>query len=883
MDTSARWQEVRRLFDAVCDLPPSEWERGLRALSDDPRLVEEALAVLQAQTVGFERAMRPLGEFMATLAADELKVGDRLGVWVLARRLASGGMGTVFVAERADGLFRQRVAIKLLRGAIAGEAAMQRMAGERQILAGLQHPGIARLYDGGTTPAGQPYLVMEHVEGLPIDAHCDRDALGLRARVQLFLRVCAAVQAAHADLVVHCDLKPDNVLVRGNGDPVLLDFGIARLLGDMQDVPHAHGFCTPAYASPEQLRGGHVGVASDVFSLGVLLAELLAGVRTGGRRGAAGEVPLPSMLAPGDCGWKRRLSGDLDAVAGQACALDPARRYASVGALAADLQAWLDRRPVAAAGDGRAYRASRFLQRHRLAAALAGFAAVALATGLALALWQAHVARGQRDAALREAAKSRAMLDFMTGLFEQADPAQAQGQAPDVRQLLAQGSARMRARFEAQPEVRAELLGAMASAHRGLGFFQEALPLAEEAVALARTSGPEPLLHAQELNRARILHHLARYPDALAILDPLQADLDRAGPSARPLAAAVAHARALALQALNRLDEAEQAYRYAYGLRVAAFGEGDRASQETALRLVSLFVLRKRHDDAAQLARSTLTAVRASADGRDPHLAEAIDALAMVLANTGPLGEAEALRREELAIRQAAYGDAHPSTVGARNDLAGVLYVQGRHDEASAIYREVLAARLSHYGPTHPAVATAANNLAVTELEAGRAAQGLAPAHQALAIRMDTYGPRHHGTATSLHTLGLIELERGDRAGLVHLEQAVAAWEAAMGRDGPHLAAPLRDLARARVLFDASERDCAVAERALALARALEPARLAYVEVIRAACALARGEAGDAAGLDARISTLRGLVQPGDARLRRAADLRAAARAATAR
>src|SRR5690606_32629930 len=256
---------------------------------------------LAAQTASFNRALQPLGELMATLPAGELQAGDRLGAWQLVERLASGGMGTVFVAERVDQLFRQRVAIKLLRGNAGTAAAVQRLATERQILAELQHPNIARLYDGGTTPAGQPYLVMEYIEGLRLDAHCTQRALGLRERLQLFLRVCAAVQAAHLRLVVHCDLKPSNVLVRENGEPVLLDFGIARLL-DVGEGEDADGFCTPAYASPEQLRGARVGVSSDVFSLGVLLTELLAGTQ-GGRAGGGDAIPLPSVLAVDDCAW----------------------------------------------------------------------------------------------------------------------------------------------------------------------------------------------------------------------------------------------------------------------------------------------------------------------------------------------------------------------------------------------------------------------------------------------------------------------------------------------------------------------------------------------------------------------------------------------------
>lgn len=859
----ARWQEVRRLFDAVCEHPPESWEPRLRTLSSDPELVDEALALLQAQTIGFERAVRPLGELMGSLAADELEAGARLGPWVLAGRLARGGMGTVFVAERADGLFRQRVAIKLLRGGVLDDAAAGRLATERQILAELQHPGIARLYDGGTTPAGHPYLVMEYVDGLPLDTYCEQRGLGLRERLRLLLRVCAPVQAAHARLVVHCDLKPSNVLVREGSEPVLLDFGIARLLGESASDAESSGYCTLAYASPEQRRGERIGVASDVFSLGVLLTGLLARVdQVRDSDGPDARVLAPSTLAGPDCPWRRQLRGDLDAIAARACAPDPAARYASVQELSADLGAWLDQRPVEAAGGGRAYRTRLFLRRHRIGVAVSTLAVLGLVTGFALALWQAQNARLQRDAALLEGAKTRAMLEFMTGLFVQADPGAAQGRELTARELLEDGRRRIQGRFDAQPEVRAELLGAMASAHRGLGDYDAALPLAEEAAVLAARAGAAALADAQTLTRARVLHHMGRYPEALALLEPLQArhpgEPGRAG-----LAASVAHARALSLQASNRLDEAEQAYLLAHRLRLADPHEV-RASQETAMRLVSLLTLRRRYDEAGSLARSTLAQVRASTAPADPHLAEAIGSLAMVLGNTGPVAEAEALRREALAILEASYGPDHPGTQGARNNLASVFYTQGRYDEAAEIFAQVRDARLRHYGDAHPLVATAANNLANAQLALRRPADALASAGQALAIRMQVYGPDHHTTATSLHTLGAVAMELGDRAALDHLGRAIDSWETAAGPDSRHLAAPLRDLARARLMFGEADPECAIIERSRRLAGPQPPPREAYVEALADACRFAAGRSGARQALAASRARLEALAGPGD-------------------
>jgi serine/threonine-protein kinase len=869
---------LRDLFDAVCDLPAAQWRPRLEALSDDAALVDEALALLQAQTVSFNRALGPLSALMEALPEAELQVGDRLGQWQLVERLASGGMGTVFVAERADHLFRQRVAIKLLRGVAADAHIARRLAEERRILAELEHPGIARLFDGGTTPAGHPYLVMEYIQGAPLDEHCRREKLDLHDRVRQCLRVCLAVQAAHQRLVIHCDIKPSNILMRDADSPVLLDFGIAQMLGHGAADPLS--FCTPAYASPEQLAGAGLGVTSDVFSLGVLITELLAD-RGAGRTAADRDapVPLPSVLAASDCAWRGRLRGDLDAIAAKACALSPQARYASVQELVADLKAWLGRRPVAAANGGWSYRASRFLRRHALASGIAALGVAALVAGLGTALWQGHQARLQRDHALAETAKSRAVLAFMGGLFDLADPDAARGREVTAQELLERGIARMRGAFADRPEVRAELLGAMADAQRGLGRYREALPLAEEAAALAHHVGDRALYQTQELTRARLLHQLGRYPEALAALDALRPQLSADDLATQLARSSVDHRRGLALQAMNRRAEARVAYEAAHRARMRLLGAGDRRTQEVAMSLVSLHVLDGRMGEAERLARATLADVRRSASPRDPLRAEALDALAMVLANTGPLSEAEALRREELALRTAVYGADHPGTIGAANDLAGTLYAQHRYAAAAALFRQVLEKRRAQFGGAHPAVATVANNLAACELESGHAARGQALAEEALRIRLAKYGPNHHATATSLHTLGAIELDRGDVAALDHLRRSVASWKAAMGADTRSAASPLRDLARARIVFGHLDPACADARRAHALlehARA-EPDKLAYAEVIRAACAVASRQPGAEAGLAAAQAHLRDVLDAGDIRLRRADEVAHAA------
>ena len=362
-------------------------------MSTQPTDTQFARDATEASTPG---APRPTA---ADGPETELGEGERLGAWRLLRRLGSGGMGAVYLAERADGHFEQRAAIKLIRG-VPNADMLVHFTRERQILATLQHPNIARLLDGGATPAGQPYLVMEYVEGEPIDAYCAAHALPLDARLRLFEEVCAAVQFAHQRLIVHCDLKPSNVLVRADGTPVLLDFGIAQAL-DRRRGPSSSeaGYFTPGYASPEQLRGDAVATATDVYSLGLILFELIAG-RKARKDSTDHTVTLlgdaavrPSELAT-DVPWRERLAGDLDAIVLRATASEPSSRYASAEALADDLRRHLAWKPVAARAPTLMYLAGRLLRRRwpAFAAGLVGAVMIAAFT------WPSVIARSRPSA-----------------------------------------------------------------------------------------------------------------------------------------------------------------------------------------------------------------------------------------------------------------------------------------------------------------------------------------------------------------------------------------------------------------------------------------------------------------------------------------------------
>lgn len=479
------WQHVRQLFDQVCDLPPEQWEPHLNHLSNDPAVIAQTLRLLQAQTVELGSVREQIGKLIHQVDQGELGPGDRIGPWQLRQCLARGGMGVVYLAERADGMYSQQVAVKLLPGMCDERAAAQLVA-ERRILASLQHPNIARLYDGGTSPAGQPYLVMEYSQGQPLDQWLAAVKPGLQQRLQLFLVICRAVQEAHARMVLHGDLKPANILITTDGQPLLVDFGVARLL-EGTIAGERLAYCTPAYAAPELLHGQELpDTRSDVFSLGLLLSQLLTDV--GSERGLTSwntGVPAPSQVAGAQCPWKGKLRGDLDAIVAKACALAPAQRYPSVAALARDLQASQQRRPISARGNGMGYRSGRWLQRNGkwlllllcLLLLVAGF------------VWQLEQ---QRQRAERSAKVAEQVSSFMVAMFEAANPRTRGARASAVisaEDVLDQAAARIDGQLEQAPEVRARLQGVIGLAYRSAGNVPKAIALLGPAAEGLASSG----------------------------------------------------------------------------------------------------------------------------------------------------------------------------------------------------------------------------------------------------------------------------------------------------------------------------------------------------------------------------------------------------------
>ena len=857
MSADETWRRALEIFQDVADLPPSARERHVAAAcaGDDElrRRVADLLAAdsQASSTLDWSASRRFPRLLEGADASLERWIGRQLGPYRVVRELGVGGMGAVFLGERCDGQFEQRVALKVARLGLASDEAIRRFLDERRILAGLEHAQIARLLDGGVTPEGLPFFAMEYVEGAPIGDYCDARGLSLRQRIELFLGVCAAVDHAHRRLVVHRDLKPSNILVTASGDVKLLDFGIARLLdADEEGTRTLERHLTPAYAAPEQIRGERATTATDVWALGVVLYELLVGRRPFPARGAAGEfVPAalstageeptrPSTAAasaepPGPSRRRRRraLLGDLDTILLTALRNEPDRRYASVAALAEDLRRHLALRPIRARPDSLRYRSGRFAARHRFTLAVAATLILALLGTLGAAVAQAR-------AKAREARASQEVTSFLVHLFESSDPNLARGASLTAQELLDEGVARLRSDLAGEPAVRARLLQAMGASYVGLGLYERGLPLLQEALQLRRRNSP-----AQSVEVAESM-------DQLGELFRLEADFARAGPLLRE---ALAARRALlapddpaviqSLGHLGRLLEdqgqfarAEAPFREALAASERRFGA---SSPQTAGRLDDFATNQSdlgRETRAIELLRRAL-GIRESALGPEAlEVAGSLHGLGLRLDDAGQYRESAAALERALAIRRKVLGPAHPLVGATQIALAGVYDDQERLDTAEEtaeralevlrralpedhpkvgealnmlgiirtsrrdftgavpVFRELLARYRRVSGTGHPDTLSVENNLAITLLHAGQAPEAESLERDVLAQLREDNG-QQTGALTRENLATTLEQEGKPREALELARQALELQRRREGETSGNVAVALRSVA----------------------------------------------------------------------------------------
>ena len=723
--TGDRWRLLSPYLDEALDLTPEQrrpWLANLRA--QDPELADDLQGLLEEQASldrdgfldGAVIAMQP-----PSLA------GLRVGAYTLVSPIGRGGMGTVWLAERNDGRFDRKAAVKLLNAALIGRAGEERFKHEGSLLARLTHPNISNLLDAGVTANGQPYLVLELVEGEHIDDYCTKRQLPIDARVRLFVDVLEAVAHAHANLIVHRDIKPSNVLVRDDGVVKLLDFGIGKLLeGDVADghpvvtVEGARAL-TPEYAAPEQLTGGAITTATDVHALGILLYVLLGGPNpaAGTSRSAADLIrvivetdpPRLSDVAP----HGKALRGDLDNIVAKALKKRPEERYASVTAFAEDLRRYLRQEPVTARADTLTYRASKFVQRRARAVGAAATAALVIAA--LVAFYTVRLA-SERDRARLEAEKSAKISELLTSLLTGADPYATRDREPTVRNILEAGAERVRKDLADQPELRAEMLTVIGRVYQRLGMLDTAKPLLEEAVSLGRqeASGQSVRL-AHSLNDLGVLLNARGDNEgATALLEESLAMRRRLlGPEDKDVAVTLVEL-GRAFEDRGMYDRAEPLFREALAIRLKIFGELHRETSTSKAALALVLLQRGDLAGAEPLLRDALNISRKVLSEDHPNVAAGWNNLGLLSIDKGQYAEAEPLLRRSLEIRRKQFGEGHPNLATTMGNLGSSLREQGKLDEAERLFTDAIAYTRTGAGDNETAIARLTYGLARVHL-----------------------------------------------------------------------------------------------------------------------------------------------------------------------
>lgn len=807
-----QWARTKTILADALELDPKERPKFVRDQSANDKALCDAVMALLSTTDGptafLDPPMEGVGHHLIAASSGESEIGQEVGPYRLTEVIASGGMGTVFRAVRADQQYETEVAIKLIKPGMDSAEVIRRFRQERQTLAALAHPNIARLMDGGVANDGAPYLVMEYIEGVPIDEFCDQRDLPINDRLELFKHVCAAVQSAHQRLVVHRDLKPSNILVTEDGTPKLLDFGIAKLLdpgseGTADATATAFRLMTPQYASPEQIRGETVTTTSDVYALGVILYELLAGhrpyeVKDTHRAEAERiiceispdtpstavarirEVTFPdgttSSISPEHVSsrrgtkpekLRRLLQGDLDTIVLTAMHKDPARRYASAEQLAADIDRYLSGLPVQARRDTFRYRAGKFLRRNKaatLATTLAVLALVAGTVGTASAMMRAQIALMQSeedaDRARVEARKAKRINYFLQALLASADP-QDMGKDVRVRDVLDIAVDRTPVELSGEPAVEAAIQSVIGQTFLSLGLHQEAEQPLLRSVALHRSLGGLTAEMADSIsNVAELLRIQGRFSEgeilcreALAIRREVLGESDQAVADSLNNLGGFLVTRGDTREAISLL-------RQVLKLRRQLPNRTDIRTIETMVNLGGLLRSTGHRKEAEKLLREALENARTEHDASHPQIANALNSLGMLLAASDRV-VAESYLKDALKMRVELLGDDHPNTIVSISNLGYFYYNDGRYDDAEPYFRAALEQRRVLFGTEHPKYAASLHNLAGVLAAQGHLEESEKLQRQSLQLESSLLGEDHPLIASGLNSLANILYSRG--------------------------------------------------------------------------------------------------------------------------
>ena len=764
-----RWDRIQDLFHQAADLPEARRPTFLtEQCGDDPSLVPEVTALLAADarsTTPIDRPVAAVAHQLLGSAPTDL-TAHRFGPYRIAGILGEGGMGVVYLGVRDD--LDTKVAIKILRDAWLSPARRERFASEERLLAQLSHPAIAALHDAGTLPDGTPWFVMEYVEGVPITEYCRDRHSSLGDRLRLFRSVCEAVAHAHRHAIVHRDLKPSNVLVTNDRRVKLLDFGIAKQIETFDDPAAATRtglrMMTPAYAAPEQFRGAGIGLYTDIYALGVMLYEMLAGrlpfdlseknPAEAAALVAAGDAPKPSVVAwlralPGDRVASRSVWADLDVLCLKAMHADPERRYPSVDALIRDIDHFLDGEPLEARPDAMAYRLTKFTSRNLRAVSIgaAGFVVVAV-----LVVFYTVRLAAARDRAVAETARAERIQGFTMRLFEGGDEAAGPADSLRVVTLLDRGLRDAKS-LDADPGSQSELFLTLGSIHQKLGNLERADTLLNAAVGKRRA-----LLGPDHPDVAAALVELGSLQSARADFPAAEATAREAIAIATKSLAPTHPTRVKALAVLGQVFELSGNYDSAIATlgQAVSLYQRDSTSAEfvaTLGELANTHFYAGHYSIADSLFHRVLVMSKALYGDRHPHVGDDLINLGAVQFEQGNFVEAERYYRQGLDLLRSFYGDVHPETASAETMLSRALVNLERYDEAAELVKKALVVYEKTYGPVHPRVASAVNEVGRIALRQNRYDDARAAFERMTAIYREVYHDKHYQIGVAMSNL----------------------------------------------------------------------------------------------------------------------------------
>lgn len=839
------WQRLESVFHAALQIDPAQRSAYLDQACD-PELRQQVESLILSSEETHQVMDAVIAEEAAAIAG--VAPGERIGPYEILKELGHGGMGTVYLAIRADDHFRKQVAIKLMRVDSFNRSMVERFRTERQILANLEHPGIARLLDGGANALGSPYVVMEYVDGLPVDLYCERHRLSIRERLILFRRIAEAVSYAHRNLIVHRDIKPDNVLVTAEGEPKLLDFGIAKLLSPSRDLGNepaqqaqmtvaTERLMTPEFASPEQARGEAITTLSDVYSLGVLLYKMLTErvpVRVASQRAAEIEreicetLPIRASVAARQTNawgavWSKigtDAARDLDTILTVALHKDAARRYASVENFSADIERYLNGFPVLARGDSWSYRTAKLIRRQPLATAAA---ALSLAVVVAFSIGMAILAQRAR----REARMANEVTGYLVGVFRSNDPNSGRGDLVTARELLDRGAQQIDSQLKDEPQVQARMLDTMGELYNDLGLSQKAEQLLRHSLEVrrARLSLTDEAA-ADTLDRlGDVAQDMSQFPAAENYFrQALAIHRKKTGESSGPVAEDYARISSV-LWNMGDYSHAEELSRQAIALETALHGTDDLTALDMQNDLGTIFDSEGRYQQAVDQQKYVLDKRLRLEPPNHPDLGYSWHNYAQPLASLGHFQQAEDAERHAVAVRIAAYGNDHPQVAENQGELAGILLQTGKFDEALQLAQHAFERELELYGSDNRDTNYCRTNLAQALFAVGQTAQALDQAHTALSVWKRLVSPHHPKLASVLVILGKMDTAMGNLpAADKELADAIAYLTESYGAQ--HVLVADAQILRAETLIDEGKLTDAhtLASEALATERHTFPA-----------------------------------------------------------